>query len=112
MKPLFFTFIFITFFFQKPLWCERRGADQMTEDCNYDTEGNRYFISGIVQIPDKFLLWSSYISYLCQFLIVAPDLILIIFVTRWQYRLRILTMASMLVLEILMNAGVGMGLLP
>ena len=84
----------------------------MTEDCNYDTEGNKYFISGIVRIPDMFLVWSAYVSYLCQFLIVAPDLILIPFVSRWQYRLRIVSMTSMLILEILVNVGIAMGVLP
>jgi hypothetical protein len=44
---ILFFFLFATFFFQKPAWCENRGAT-MSKDCNTDSEKNTYYVTQLL----------------------------------------------------------------
>jgi len=110
-KFILFSLMIITFFFQKPLWCARRGS-AISEDCNVDSEGNIYNVSAIVQLPKRFLDYSAFISYGCQFLLITGDIAMVMFIGGIAYKFRVFSMAVLLGVEIAINIMILWRLIP
>lgn len=109
IKPLCFLILMVTFFFQTPYWCKRRQegsivdkdlppGDVMLKGCERDVAGNVYNLSNIAQLPEFYLAWFELTSIIAQILIILGDSVMIIFVGKFWYRVRIVGMAICIVL--------------
>lgn len=43
-NKILFILLVLTFFFQKPTWCDNRG-EAISKDCNIDAQGNIYYVT-------------------------------------------------------------------
>jgi hypothetical protein len=104
-----FYFLVVTFFFQKPTWCVNRGK-LMSPDCNYDKwdfkenkpapGANEYYVSKLLALPDFVMNSSAFISWFIMFFLILGDLIVVIFVGSWTYKIRVAGMVAMLALDV------------
>jgi hypothetical protein len=73
----------------------------MSADCNKDNKGNLYYVSKLLALPDFVMNSSNFISWFIMFFLILGDVIVVIFVGSFTYKLRVAGMVAMLVLDIL-----------
>lgn len=104
-KFLFFLLI-VTFFFQQPEWCLRRnkGKDKpvMSGDCNFNLiTGEKYFLSALVKLPPIVADSITAVSWGCMLFLIIGDVLIVLFIGKFTYKLRVLAMISCLALDVL-----------
>jgi len=72
----------------------------MSADCNKDNEGNLYYVSKLLALPDFVMNSSNFISWFIMLFLILGDVIVVIFVGSFTYKLRVIGMVAMLVLDI------------
>lgn len=73
----------------------------MSSDCNMDSEKNIYYVSKLLALPDFVMNSSNFISWFIMFFLILGDLIVVIFVGSFAYKVRVVGMVAMLVLDIM-----------
>lgn len=66
-----------------------------------DSEKNIYYVSKLLALPDFVMNSSNFISWFIMFFLILGDLIVVIFVGSFAYKVRVVGMVAMLVLDIM-----------
>ena len=91
----------LTFFFQKPTWCDNRGS-AISKDCNVDSEGNIYYVTQLLKLPKFVSDFSNILTWFIMAFLILPDLVMV-FIGDTSYKLRVLGMIACLVLNIVFH---------
>ncbi len=85
--------LFLSFFFQMPLWCYRKGSDILS-DCSVDQNRVEYYTMKLL----NFDMWPAYyISWSCQLFLVANQIFALVFATQNVYRARVVFLVVCLI---------------
>lgn len=101
-KSLLFYILFITFFFQKPQWCSK--TEGMSPDCNKDKDGNIYYVSKLLALPPFVITYSNFITWSCMFILIVGDVLSVLFIGNWTYKLRVVSMMIMFAADVVFTA--------
>ena len=89
--------VFLSFFFQVPLWCHKKGKD-ILGDCIIDEDRVEYYTTKLLTLSMKQSMW---ISWVCEFILIANQLFGIMFATQKTYIIRVLCLSVCLVADII-----------
>lgn len=98
LKAILFFILFVTFFFQKPQWCSSKSG--MSADCNKDAENNIYYVSKLLALPSFVITYSNIITWSCMFFLIVGDILIVLFIGRWTYKVRVIFMVIMFAADI------------
>lgn len=97
-KSLLFFILFVTFFFQKPQWCVKRAG--MAPDCNSDNNNRIYYVSKLLALPPFVIVYSNIITWACMFLLIVGDVLSVLFIGNWAYKIRVVSMVMMFAADV------------
>lgn len=92
---MLFVLLILTFFFQKPTWCDNRG-DKISKDCNIDSDGNIYYVSQLLSLPRFVSDFSNILTWFIMAFLILPNLVMVYFGDS-SYKLRVTSMILCLV---------------
>ena len=86
LRGIAFFLVFLSFFFQMPVWCYRMG-NKIAKDCSIDIEQNEYYVMKLL----SFKMWNAYyISWGCQAFLILNQVFAIFFAKERSYIFRVL----------------------
>jgi len=95
----------VTFFFQRPQWCQNRVG--ISSDCNKDDKGKIYYVSQLLALPPFVNKYNHALSWIIMLLLIAPDIIIVLFIGDMKYKCRVISMAILIVLDIVFSIFTG-----
>ncbi len=95
--------IFISFFFQKPAWCQIMGDRNQT--CMVDEDGIQYYTSSLFTLMQQYnktsLAYSYYISWFCQCFLAANQVFALLIATQKTYIFRVILLCGCLAADMI-----------